>query len=149
MVLKNMTKRTRLDQLLVEGGFFENIEKAGINWSLGSDIGGGPFLSMFDVMNSFVKQNKKRKNDRATFTKALYRSTYASAKILGLEKKSGNLDPGKSANFIFVSAPPKKRGEILESFLKRLICPRGISRNEYKDLVVETFLEGHRHYGHL
>ena len=27
MVLKNMTKRTRLDQLLVEGGFFENIEK--------------------------------------------------------------------------------------------------------------------------
>ena len=128
---------------------FENIEKAGINWSLGSDIGGGPFLSMFDVMNSFVKQNKKRKNDRATFTKALYRSTYASAKILGLEKKSGNLGLGKSANFIFVNAPPKKKGEILESFLKRLISPRGISRNEYKDLVVETFFKGHCHYGHL
>ena len=28
MVFKNMRKRTRLDQLLVEGGFFENIEKA-------------------------------------------------------------------------------------------------------------------------
>lgn len=28
-----------------------------ILWALASDIGAGPFLSMFDVMRSFVKQN--------------------------------------------------------------------------------------------
>jgi guanine deaminase len=128
---------------------FEKIERAGISWALGSDIGGGPFLSMFDVMNSFVKQNKKKKKDKATFTKALYRSTLASAKILNLDKKSGNLESGKWANFIFVSALPKRRGEDSESFLKRLISPKGISRNSYKDLVVETFFKGHCYYGHL
>ena len=39
---------------------FEKAEKAKINWALGSDIGGGPFLSMFDVINSFVSKIKRK-----------------------------------------------------------------------------------------
>ena len=41
-------------------GLFDlkTISKAKIPWGLGSDIGAGPHLSMIDVMNSFVKQQK-------------------------------------------------------------------------------------------
>ncbi|MEE2743024.1 MAG: amidohydrolase family protein, partial [Bdellovibrionota bacterium] len=128
---------------------FEKAEKAKIKWALGSDIGGGPFLSMFDVINSFVKQNRKKKVWGATFVKGLNRSTLVPANILGIGENTGNIEAGKWANFIFVPSPPKKKGEDVDSFLKRLCSPKGLSRNDYKDLVVETFLKGHSRYSHL
>ena len=71
------------------------------------------------------------------------------AEILGISDKMGILKRESVANFIFVSSPPKKKGENIESFLKRLCSPRGVSRSDFKDLVVETFLKGHSRFSHI
>lgn len=123
-------------------GLFDFIktEKAKIDWALASDIGGGPFLSMFDVMRSFVAQNKK--NQQATYQKALYRSTLAGAKMLGLEQTSGSLDKEKFANFIAVESPKKKKGESAETVLEQLIKTCAKNRAGYSDLVEMTYFKG-------
>ena len=121
---------------------FKKIEKAKVSWAMGSDIGGGPFLSMFDVMRSFVEQNKKKKNSGATYTKALYRSTLAGAEILGIDKQAGNFEKNKNANFIVV--PLKKNVKPLnaEDALQKLIAPLRGSRKSYGSLVSRTYFNG-------
>jgi guanine deaminase len=112
---------------------FKKTENQKVHWALGSDIGGGPFLSMFDVMRSFVEQNAKSKLKGATYVKALYRSTLAGAKILGLAKKTGNLDKGKMANFIvvpFKGAIPSSAEEVLN----QLVHPHKLKRHNYDAL---------------
>lgn len=119
---------------------FSQAEKHGVSWALGSDIGGGPFLSMFDVMNSFVELNSQKK--KATYTLALHRATLAGAKILGLGQESGSLDEGKWANFIAVPSPQKVAGENAESVLKSLLRPYLKNRSASQSLVVRTYYKG-------
>ena len=120
---------------------FRKIEKAKVKWALGSDIGGGPFLSMLDVMRSFVDQNKKEKIAGATFVKALYRSTLAGAEIFGLAKKKGNLTPGKEANFIII--PFKGKAPMTaEALLKKIILPHQKVREAYEQAVSTVVLGG-------
>ncbi len=118
---------------------FAQAEKMKVRWALGSDIGGGPYLSMFDVMRSFVDQNKK--NKKATYVKALYRSTLAGAEVLEKGKLSGNLNVKKQANFILC---PKPKGKLLdaESVLKALIHPYRKTRHEYDYLPTNVFYQG-------
>ena len=63
-------------------GLFDlkTISKNKIRWALGSDIGAGPYLSMVDVMNSFVSQHKKQ--GLANYTRAFYRATLAGEEII-------------------------------------------------------------------
>lgn len=119
---------------------FKKTEKAKIRWALGSDIGGGPFLSMFDVMRSFVLQNAKAGVKEATYIKALYRSTLAGAKIMGLGEKTGNLSPGKEANFIVLKMKGKATNP--EQILKNIITPHHKRREGYEDLVKSVYLKG-------
>lgn len=118
---------------------FERAEKHKVRWALGSDIGGGPFLSMFDVMRSFVEQNKK--NKKATFVKALYRATLAGASVLKLEKKTGNFKAGKTANF-FLCDKPKKSAKNAEELLKNLIQPMAKKRSAYDHLPTGVYYQG-------
>jgi guanine deaminase len=85
---------------------FKKTERARVRWALGSDIGGGPVLSMFDVMQSFVEQNKRAGVKGASCIKALYRATLAGAEILGVSKSTGNFKKGKDATFLVVPMPP-------------------------------------------
>lgn len=123
---------------------FKKVEKAKVRWALGSDIGGGPFLSMFDVMRSFVDQNKKKGVKEATYVKALYRSTLAGATILGVNKTSGNLDLGKEANFIVVPMSSNSYPKSAEKLLESLILPYRAKRNLYGVIVSHTYLNGHK-----
>lgn len=125
---------------------FRRIEKAGINWALASDIGGGPFLSMFDVMRSFVFQNRRAKINQANYCKALYHSTLAGAKMLRLDKTHGNLDAGKYANFITVETPKRQKGETVETVLKKIIEKNAKKREKYQNIVQKTFYKGHLVY---
>lgn len=118
---------------------FKQVEKMDVRWAMGSDIGGGPFLSMFDVMRSFVDQHQKVGNKKATFVKALYRSTLAGAEILGLEKKAGNFKKGKEASFIVVDK--KGKSESAEEALSKLILPHSKKREAYDKLVKFVYLE--------
>jgi guanine deaminase len=121
---------------------FHKVEKAKVRWALGSDIGGGPFVSMFDVMRSFVDQHKQAKRSDATYVKALYRSTLAGAEILGVGNKTGNLSVGKEAHFIVVELPHKTKFKTAEDVLTNLIKPLRKQRSKYSDLVKEVYFHG-------
>lgn len=123
---------------------FRKIEKSKVRWALGSDIGGGPFLSMMDVMRSFVFQNKAKGIKGATFVKALYRSTLAGAEILGVGKKSGNLVKGKEASFIVVPMQSEELPRTAEEVLQDIIIPHHDDRIKYASLVSHTYLNGHK-----
>jgi guanine deaminase len=123
---------------------FKKVEKSKVRWALGSDIGGGPFLSMFDVMRSFVDQNKRKGAEGATFVKALYRSTLAGAEILEIGKKAGNLNKGKEASFIVVPMMKSKLPSDAEVLLKDLIEPHKKQRNKYSEFVKEVYLNGQK-----
>lgn len=118
---------------------FKKAEKFKVRWALGSDIGGGPYLSMFDVMRSFVTQNKK--NRQATFVRALYRATLAGAEILNLGKTHGNLSKGKRATFIMINKP---KGKVTgaEQCLKKITLSHQSCREQYDYLIDSIFLDG-------
>ncbi len=112
---------------------FKRTERAKVRWALGSDIGGGPFGSMFDVMRSFVEQNQGKRG--ASYVKALYRATLAGAEIMGLSSKTGNLNKGKEANFIVVNLPSSVLPASAEELLRLVITPYQKQRKEYLKLV--------------
>lgn len=121
---------------------FRKVEAAKVRWALGSDIGGGPYLSMFDVIRSFVSQNKEKKRSGATYIKGLYRATLAGAKLLGVDNRTGNLAAGKEANFVVVPFPREMKPKTGEELLKGIIEPLSEIRSGYDLLVTHTFLKG-------
>lgn len=121
---------------------FKKTEKAKVRWALGSDIGGGPFLSMFDVMRSFVDQNKKKGVTGATFVKALHRSTLVGAEIMGLEKQAGNFKKNKDANFIVVPLKKNVSARNAEEALLKVIGQHKLARKNYGSLVSYTCYQG-------
>lgn len=123
---------------------FHKIEKAKVRWALGSDIGGGPFLSMFDVMRSFVDQHGREGKKGATYTKALYRSTLAGAEILECSKTTGNLDKGKEANFVIAPLPQNFFPKNSEEALKKLIELHKKQRDKYEEVISHVYLQGKR-----
>lgn len=137
------TSNAPVKQLGLGSGLFNFrfAEKHGVDWSLASDIGGGPFVSMFDVMQSFVAQNLKAGVKGATYTKALYRSTVAGARALKLDKTCGNLESGKYANLIILDAPKDLSGGT-EKILERIISKNKTSRKKYDSMVEQTFYRG-------
>lgn len=137
------TSNAPLEQQGLGSGLFDfkMVEKARVRWALGSDIGGGPFLSMFDVMRSFHEQNASAGVSGATFVKALYRSTLAGAEILGMGKKTGNLSPGKEASFITV--PLSRIPTNAEKTLAAIVNRHRSKRPSYEDMVNQVVLRGH------
>lgn len=119
---------------------FRRSEENKVRWALGSDIGGGPFLSMLDVMGSFVRQNATAKRKGATFVKALYRATLAGAEILGVQKRTGSLDIGKEANFIVLPLPPRLQGSAEEVLAKAVGMAK--KREDQDHRVSATFWQG-------
>ncbi len=120
---------------------FQKANKFKVNWSLASDIGGGPFLSMFDVMNSFVKQNRKTKK-RVSYKMAIYRSTLAGAKLMKLDKKIGNFTKGKEANLFLVRSPKLK--STAEAVIENIATRN--SRANTDKLINESYFLGKQVY---
>jgi len=119
---------------------FSSLDRLKIPWGLASDIGGGPYLSMFDVMRSFLVQNMQKKE--ATAIKALYRATLANAKILRIDKKTGNLERGKQANFILIKYPSKSRPQKAEQLLKNILLVKESRRKNFMNIVCESYYQG-------
>lgn len=130
------TSNAPIEQKGLGSGLFDfrRVEKAGVRWALGSDIGGGPYLSMFDVIRSFVAQNSAQDIKGATYAKALYRATLAGAEILGVSKKTGNLVRGKEASFIVVPVPGGALKNA-EKTLEAIVTSCSGSREKYDDMV--------------
>jgi guanine deaminase len=123
---------------------FERVGRSKIRWALGSDIGGGPFLSMLDVMRSFVDQNERAGRKGATRVSALYRATLAGAEILEVGGRTGNLDPGKEASFIVIPLPGSGQERNPERLLARLLDLHSSRRERYDECISQVFLRGRR-----
>ncbi|MFP5458957.1 MAG: amidohydrolase family protein [Bacteriovoracia bacterium] len=121
---------------------FAKVERRGIRWALGSDIGGGPYLSMLDVMRSFVRQHRRKQRSQATYLKALYRATLAGAEILGVAGRTGNLAPMKEVNFVVVQGP-QKAPATAELLLQKTI-EQTKKRADYDRQVVATYHHGQK-----
>lgn len=101
------TSNAPIHQLGLGSGLFDfnKAESYGVPWALATDIGGGPFLSMFDVMRSFVEQNRAAGTLGASYSKALHRSTYKGAQLIDLGEDRGQLAPGFYFDAIRVDMP--------------------------------------------
>lgn len=81
----------------------------GLHIGLGSDVGGGPTLSPFEVMRSAIYVHTARRflpdfgGGDISPTTALYMATLGGAQALGLDDKVGSLACGKEADFIVVN----------------------------------------------
>lgn len=120
---------------------FRKIERAKVRWALGSDIGGGPFLSMLDVMQSFVDQNQRVGIKQATYVKALYRATLAGAEILGVSRRAGNFSKGKELSFVVLPVQGEVKGKA-ENILQQALLPYAGQREKYENLVSHVCLRG-------
>jgi len=137
------TSNAPIEQLGLGSGLFDwqLAEQYGIRWALASDIGGGPILSMLDVMQSFVAQNRLRGTPVSNL-QALYRSTRAGAEILGLGASKGLWRSGY--DFDAIRVPVKEElldsGDveaILESILHSVT-----TRSAFDEVVQDTILKG-------
>ena len=75
---------------------YHTLRDAGLNISLGTDVAGGPSLSMVDQMREAMTAAHISPDE------ALYLATLAGAKALGLEDRIGNFAAGKDADFVVV-----------------------------------------------
>ena len=117
----------------------EKIEKHKIRWALGSDIGAGPYLSMVDVMNSFVRQHKK--SGLANYTKAFYRSTLAGEEMLQRDKQSGSFRKEKRRTFSCFQLLKKIKNKNLAEDVLKSVFHRSPKKNraELEDLSKQPF----------
>ncbi len=104
----------------------ERARREGVSWALASDIGAGPYLSMLDVMQSFLSQHRSA-GRFVSAKEALYRATVAGAHILEAYQLTG-FKPGNLASFtVFPSINSTDAEECLEQLLAH-------SRDKFNDL---------------
>lgn len=142
------TSNAPLPELGLGSGLFDfrTADAQGVRWALATDIGGGPFLSMFDVMQSFVAQNASAGIPEATRVRALYRATQASAAILEKGARIGNFAPGKEASFIHVPVDLAAGLEGAEAILEAILAEHVDARADYESCVERTVVNGETVY---
>ena len=77
---------------------YRKLRDAGLTIALGTDVAGGPSLSMFEQMREAISATG------ITPSEALYLATLAGATALGLSGRIGNFDAGKDADFVVAEA---------------------------------------------
>ncbi len=86
---------------------YRKLRDAGLNIALGTDVAGGPSLSMVQQMEEARAAAGVEHDD------ALYMATLAGAKALGLADQIGSLDPGKDADFVVL-----EKGTVAEVYVR-------------------------------
>lgn len=139
------TSNAPVDERGLGSGLFDfnRIDKKGIRWGLGSDIGGGPYLSMFDVIESFVKQNHRAKRFNASYSMGLFKATIYGARLIN--PATFFLFPNSFATFLLIDSP-KKMGRDAEESLKNLFKERGGSRDKFFEINAASFIKGVNYY---
>ena len=87
---------------------YSRLREKGMRIGMGSDIAGGPTLSMFRQMGDAVKIG-------LTPEAALYHATLGGAAALGISHVVGSLDPGKDADFVVLRGGRIGLSEICKS----------------------------------
>ena len=110
---------------------YRKLRQAGLDISLGTDIAGGPSLSMFEQMREATRATGM------TPIEALHLATLAGATALGVSDRVGSLSPGKEADFIIADA---KACRTAQETLSTLGLPSD------KNSVIEVYLRGNLMY---
>ncbi|MGH9457950.1 MAG: guanine deaminase [Thermoanaerobaculia bacterium] len=111
--------------LFLGSGLFpmQRIVDRGIPFGLGTDIGAGTTLSMFEVMADAYKVQQVL-GTRLRPLQLWYLATLGGAAALGLDGETGSLEPGKSADFI-----------VLDASATPLLASRVESARDFEDLL--------------
>jgi guanine deaminase len=80
---------------------YERLSRAGLEIGLGTDIAGGPSLSMFRQMGEALN-SANIKGPCLSPAGALYLATIGGSTVLGLQDRIGSFAPGKDADFVVV-----------------------------------------------
>jgi guanine deaminase len=99
-------------------GFFpmQRHLKAGVHFSLGTDVGGGTGFGMVkEGLQTFFLQSLIKDGCQLSAAHLLYLITRAGAEALGLEDQTGDLRVGKSADLVYLRPP---RGSALAGMLE-------------------------------
>ena len=141
------TSNAPIEQLGLGSGLFdyEQAEAYNVPWALASDIGGGPFLSMLDVMQSFVQQNRAAGRE-ASYSKALHRSTAKAAEACGMASDRGRLQPGAYFDAIRVPLPQAVLADHAAEHVLELLLGGIESREATDAFVLETYIRGESRY---
>ncbi len=77
-----------------------------MRFGLGTDVGAGTGLGMLkEGLQAYLMQRLDPDGYPLTPAHLLYLSTRAGAELLGMENFTGDLSPGKSADFVYLRAP--------------------------------------------
>jgi guanine deaminase len=80
--------------------------EAGVRLALGSDVGAGTGLSLFkEALMAYHVQMVREDGKRLAPADLLHLATRAGALALGLGEETGDLQPGRSADFVLLRAP--------------------------------------------
>lgn len=112
-------------------GMIDGVKKClknGVRVGLGTDTG-CPFVTHYDMWRELEYFHKLCEVDR---TYALYTATLNNAKLLGIDKETGSIEEGKSADFIVSEKNPLDGFDALRKL--DLVVFRG---KEYKDPTVK------------
>ena len=131
----------------------------GLVVGLGTDVAGGPSISMFVQMGKAIEESAKIQaqwDGRVLSpTEAFYLATLGGAKVLSMDNVAGNLAVGKEADFLVInkrqlSAETGKPTENLQQILEALCSVRsrleGGAQSEGKSCVMEAYVRGKRIY---
>jgi guanine deaminase len=96
---------------------FARHQSSGVRVALGTDVGAGTSLSMLgEALAAYQLQRVNRQPVLLSPAELLWLATAAGADALGLEEETGDLRPGKSADFVLIRP---RAGSTLATVLER------------------------------
>lgn len=109
------------------------LDQRDIDWALATDIGAGPYISMLDVMKSFVEQHNEAGRDTDSI-RALYRATRRGTEMLGM-KNQGALESGYSADFVCLPSSKKTCAkDVLDDILNS-------TRDSFNEMIITAYYQ--------
>ncbi len=113
---------------------------AGLQIGLATDIAGGTSLSMIGEMEQAIRTSQELRYQGRVMgsVEAFYLATLGGAKTLSLDAVTGNLNPGKEADFVLLNPEQFMQETLLDQYqiLHALTAPAG------KDCVEEVYVRG-------
>lgn len=128
----------------LKSGFFNlsAYQDLEIPFGLGTDIGAGPDICLLRVMRG-MDEMQARYHRAVHPMEALYYGTLGGARALSMENETGNLMPGKSADFIVVdtqSLALQQEESPIEEVVSQLVYLGGANQ------IAKTFVRGEEIY---
>jgi guanine deaminase len=98
--------------------------EANVRFALGTDVGGGIGFGMLkEGLQAYLMQRVASQSITLSPAQMLYLATRAGAEALGIADQTGDFEPGKAADFVYLRPP---EGSVLAGVLKGVESPERI-----------------------